>query len=132
MTMRRRAAITMTVLVCSAAMSGCGSHHASGSVVGDYRVVGGPAPGVDHPLRGVIWAYRGRVTWDQSSHSTAVAHVRTDAGGRFDLRLPVGEFTLIGSQGASESLPPSGCGSPLVVHVHASKSQTVHLVCSVP
>jgi hypothetical protein len=127
--MRRKAAVTLAVLICCPAMSGCGSHHESGSVGGDYRVVGGPFPGVNHPVRGIIWAYSGRVTWDQTSSSTAVGHVLTDSGGHFDLRLPVGEFTLFGSQGTSDSLSSSGCGSPVVVDVHASNSQTVHLVC---
>jgi hypothetical protein len=123
--------VTLAALICSPAMSGCGSHHESGTVSGDYRIVGGPAPGFNRPVRGVIWAYRGRVTWDLTSSSTAVAHVRTDSGGHFDVRLPVGEFTLFGSQGTSDSLSSGGCGSPLVVDVHASKSQTVHLVCGV-
>jgi hypothetical protein len=130
--MSQRAALTTVVLVGAAAMSSCGTPHESGSAVGDYRVVGGPAPGVNEPVRGTIWAFSGRVTWDHAFNSTAVAHVRTDSGGRFDLRLPAGEFTLFGSAGASDSLPSNGCGSPLVVDVHASKSQTVHLVCSIP
>ena len=129
--MSRRAAVTLAVLICSPVMSGCGTHHESGTVAGDYRVVGGPYPGVNHPVQGIIWAYRGRITWDQTSSSTAVAHVRTDSGGHFDLRLPVGEFTLFGSQGTSDSLSSSVCGSPLVVDVHAAKSQTVHLVCGI-
>jgi hypothetical protein len=123
--------VTLAVLICSPVMSGCGSHYESGTVGGDYRVVGGPAPGVNHPLLGTIWAYSGRVAWDQTSSSTAVAHVRTDSGGHFDLRLPVGEFTLFGSQGTSDSLSSSGCGLPQVVDVHASKPQTVHLVCGI-
>jgi hypothetical protein len=130
--MIRRAALAVTVLVCAAAVSGCGSHQEPGSVVGDYRQVGGPAPGVNHPVRGTIWAYNGRITWDHAFKSTAIAHVRTDSGGRFDLRLPVGQFTLFGSPGTSDSLPSNGCGSPLVVDVHASTAQAVHLVCSVP
>ena len=128
--MGRRAALTLAILVCASAMSGCGSHHESGSVVGDYRIVGGPAPGVNQPVQGTIWAFRGRVTWDDALHSTAAAHAGTDSGGRFDLRLPVGEFTLFGSQGnPSSALGREGCGPPSVVDVQASTSQIVHLVC---
>jgi hypothetical protein len=130
--MRRSPALTTAVAVCAIAMSSCGSNHEFGSVVGDYRLVGGPAPGINQGLRGTIWAYRGRVARDDALNSTAVAYVvRTDSRGRFDLRLPVGEFTVFGSHGSSSSLRRSGCGSR-VVDVHASESQSVHVVCDIP
>lgn len=120
------------------ALSACSGHHSdnpeqrSGTVVGQYHLVGGPAPGVARPQTGTIWAYEGQVKSSMLTTSTAVAHVRTDASGNFALSLRTGEYTLVGGEGQSDSAPPGLCGIPTVVHVKASARLKVDLVCSVP
>jgi len=130
--MTRSVTLTSGVLICTATLCGCGTPLGPGSVVGDDRMVGGPGPGISHPLRGTVRAYSGRVTRDEALLATAVAQVRTDSDGHFDLHLPAGEFTLIASRGNSSSHLADGCAQPQVVHVHASGSQTANLTCDVP
>ncbi len=113
------------------AVSCTGRNHApDGTVVGEYRLVGGPAPGVNEPYPGTIWAYTGSIGWARAKDARAFAHVSTDAAGRFSMSLPPGRYTLLGAGGGS--LDSSGCGSPTVVDVLASARVVAHLWCSVP
>ena len=70
------------------AVSGCASHRSQGTVVGEYRLVGGPAPGVNHPEPATIWAYAGHVDLSQMSHAKVAAHINTDGSGHFTLSAP--------------------------------------------
>jgi hypothetical protein len=114
-------------------VSGCGSaHHPQGAVVGQYRLVGGPAPGVNEPEAGTIWAYAGFIGMQHLVRTKAVEHVNTDSTGHFTLRLEPGDYTLLGAQGISRSVKRSGCGVAVHVTVTASTRSTVQLACSVP
>jgi hypothetical protein len=114
------------------ATSGCSRHRSEGTVVGEYRLVGGPAPGVNQPEPATIWAYAGHVDLSHMSHAKVAAHTNTDGSGHFTLSLRPGAYTLFGSQGLSSSVATDGCGVPVSVQVEASTRTTIDLVCSVP
>lgn len=119
-------------------LSACSGRHSDrpeerpGVVAGQYRLVGGPAPGLARPQTGTIWVYDGKVASSMLTHSIAIAHVRTDASGNFALSLEPGEYTLIGGEGQSDSAPSDLCGIPTIVDVKASVRLKADLVCSVP
>lgn len=122
----------VVVAVLLAVASGCSSHQPAGTVAGQYRLVGGPAPGVNQPEPATIWAFAGHVDLSQMSQAKVTAHTNTDASGHFTLSLNPGEYTLFGSQGLSSSVATDGCGAPVDVEVKASARTSVDLVCSVP
>ena len=119
-------------------LSGCSGHHsggskeASGVVAGQYTLAGGPAPGLARPQTGTIWAYSGDLDLARVQGAAAVAHVRTDASGKFSLSLKPGEYTLLGALGVASSEHSNGCGVPTVVHIKAAIHVKADLVCSVP
>jgi len=108
------------------------SHRSQGTIVGEYRLVGGPAPGVNQPEPATIWVYAGHVDLSQMSHAKVAAHTNTDDSGHFTLSLDPGAYTLFGSQGLSSSVATDGCGVPVSVQVEASTRTTIDLACSVP
>ena len=105
---------------------------APGIVVGQYRMSGGPAPGLNRPVPGTIWAYPGRLTLADIKTATASIHVNTDAVGRFRLSLSPGEYTILGALGLSRSVQRRGCGAPTSVDVRAAIVHRLTLWCSVP
>jgi hypothetical protein len=109
-----------------------GSHRSQGTIVGEYRLVGGPAPGVNQPEPATIWVYAGHVDLSQMSHAKVAAHTNTDGSGHFTLSLDPGAYALFGSQGLSSSVATDGCGVPVSVQVKASTRTTIDLACSVP
>ena len=58
---RSRLVVAAAVLIILAATGGCSLNESQGTVVGYYRLVGGPAPGVARPQFGTVWAYSGDV-----------------------------------------------------------------------
>lgn len=131
--MKRLAVVGTALAVVATVASGCTSNHPpTGTVAGTYRLTGGPSPGVNRAEPGTVWAYAGRVTLSQMLTIQAVAHVNTNAAGRYALTLRPGQYTLLGAQGLSHSVKADGCGAPVVVRVRASTRTSVDLVCSVP
>lgn len=114
------------------AATGCSDHQSAGTVTGQYRFVGGPAPGVNRAEPGTIWAYAGTVDLSRLQQAKAVAHVQTDVSGNFTLSLKPGRYTLLGSQGLSSSVTADGCGGPVLVVVKTSTRTSANVVCSVP
>jgi len=111
-------------------VAACGSQPTTeGALDGDYRIVGGPAPGIDKPYQGTVWAFAGNLDWAHVQEARPIAHVSTDTAGRFTMSLPPGGYTLFG---AGSSLTEDGCGAPVVVNIGAASRATAHLVCSVP
>src|SRR5665213_2944109 len=82
----------------------------TGTIVGQYRVAGGPAPGINRPEPGTIWAYAGRIDMSQLMRAESIGHVQTDSTGKFTLRLKPGEYTLLGAQGSGGTVKTIGCG----------------------
>jgi hypothetical protein len=112
------------------ALAAC-NNDPKGAVAGDYRFAGGPAPGLDRPLPGTIWAYPGHVGVSALDTAEPAGHVDTDAAGHFVLALSPGNYTLMGAQGVRHTEPESGCGTPMYVRVQASHRTTIHLLCDV-
>ncbi|MEO8889613.1 MAG: hypothetical protein ABI429_10050 [Jatrophihabitantaceae bacterium] len=104
----------------------------TGTVVGQYRIVGGPGPGINEAIPGTIWAYSGHRELSALLHARPVAHVNTDSTGEFTLSLAPGQYTLLAAQGRSRTIESSGCGVPVYVQIAASTGTRIDLICSVP
>jgi hypothetical protein len=105
---------------------------ARGVVTGQYRIVGGPAPGLPRPVQGTIWAYPGRLTIAELKTAKPIAQINTDAAGRYQIALAPGEYTLFAALGVSRSVQRRGCGTPTTITVHPSGNTRSAMVCSVP
>jgi hypothetical protein len=130
--MKRTTAATAVLVGVLLAATGCSDHESTGTVIGQYRLTGGPAPGVNRALQGTIWAYAGSIELSELDQAMAVAHVRTDASGNFTMSLKPGSYSLVGAQGSSGSVNADSCGAPVLVSITASTQTTGNLVCSVP
>ena len=79
-------------------VAACGSHPTTeGTLDGDYRIVGGPAPGINKPYQGTVWAFAGNLDWAHVREARPIARVSTDTAGRFTMSLSPGRYTLIGA-----------------------------------
>lgn len=121
----------VAIAVAGTVSVGCGSSSRNGLVVGQYSIVGGPAPGLERPLPGTVWAYAGRFSWPDVVKANPAAHVNTDEAGRFQLSLPPGKYTIVAT-GVSNSPKHRGCTEPVTVEVRASTRRQIKLVCDVP
>ena len=129
--MKHARVVPVVAVALTGIVAGCGSQSATeGALEGDYRIVGGPAPGIDKPYQGTVWAFAGNLDWAHAQEARPIAQVSTDTAGRFTMSLSPGRYTLFGAGGPS--LTKDGCGAPVVVSVGASSPATAHLVCSVP
>jgi hypothetical protein len=79
----RDAAPTMTTSTTRAA--------AVAEVIGEFRMVGGPAPGIDQPLAGRIEARR------ETNDGEIVATTQSGEDGAFRIELPPGTYAFVGS-----------------------------------
>jgi hypothetical protein len=93
-------------------------------VIGRFRIVGGPYPGENRPLDGVIEVHRGSTT------GALVERVPTSHG-RFDVSLATGRYVFVGR---SAGLTSGGQGCTTGRAIHVTKGQAVHVTvqCDVP
>lgn len=122
--------VSLGVALMGVVVAACGAQPTTvGTINGDYRIVGGPSPGIDKPYQGTVWAFAGALDWQHVPGIQPIAKVSTDTAGRFTMLLPPGRYTLFG---AGSSLTEDGCGAPVMVTIEGPSPVTVHLVCSVP
>lgn len=86
-----------------------------GTVTGMLRLVGGPAPGIDEPASGVVYAFT-----SSSLSGTQIAKAKTGSDGSFHLNLPPGTYYLAGTSpsfsiDSPPSTPPCRADGPVVV-----------------
>lgn len=123
---------TVAAVLTVVAAAGC-SGTDRGTVEGQYRLAGGPAPGLPRPQLGTIWAYAGKVSLADMRHAKPTRSTQTDRQGHYNLRLKPGEYTLLGALGVvGVSFEKNSCGLPVVIHVRPSQNSKVDLLCSVP
>lgn len=113
-------------------VSGCSQHPATGTIVGQYRLTGGPAPGLNQPVTGTIWVYPGVVELSGLPQAKPITQAQAGADGDFSVSLKPGTFSLIGSGQSTSLTATSGCGGPVLVDVKASSRTNINVVCSVP
>lgn len=141
--MKRQHAIVLA-LACVSGLAGCQSKKvittsgnaappgtsrtgaiAPGTIVGSFRMVGGPAPGTSRPLHGGITVHVGSAT------GTVVGKVVVGPSGWFSVNvLPDRRYILVGKS-PQMSGRPAGC--PAFHPVTVSPGDTVHVrvVCEV-
>ena len=120
--------LPLSAAVLLAAMTGCSIEGADdtpspqptptaiGGVSGTFRVSGGPYPGVDEPLSGIV-AFDGRGTEEV-----------TASDGTFALELPPGTYTVTG-QPQEGRFAPTTC-PPKTLTVVADQVSTVEVSCA--
>jgi hypothetical protein len=87
------------------------------TISGTFRIVGGPPPGIDHPITGTIVA-----TATSGRAYTAIA----GADGRYSLRVPRGTYTIVGH---SQQDQPGQCGGGAA---QVFRDTAVDVQCDVP
>ena len=96
-----------------------------GTIIGTFKLIGGPPPGEDIPARGtVIFA---QLRKDSESVKVAVK-----ASGRFSLHLPAGSWTVSASSPQFNHSEPGACGTQHPITVKVGKKTNVAVHCEVP
>jgi hypothetical protein len=95
---------------------------ADGTIVGTFRIQGGPYPGINRPLSGRIEIHLG-------SESGRVVATTTAKAGHFTVAVPTGRYVAVGRTGSGSSLL---CSSGEAKTVHATKTVNVAVYCDVP
>jgi hypothetical protein len=119
------AALALCLAGCAttAAASDHGSTASSqATIVGTFRIIGGPYPGINRPLSGVIKIHVG-------SESGRVVAVTTAKAGHFTVAVPPGQYVAVGTSGSQSSLI---CTSGEAKTVHAQKTSRFAVSCDVP
>lgn len=106
--------------------SGASTGH--GTVTGTLHLAGGPAPGTDKPVSGVVYAFT-----SSSVSGTAIVKVNTGSDGTFSLSLSPGTYYLAATSPSfaidpAPATPPCRGEAPAVV----SNGSTSHVevVCA--
>jgi hypothetical protein len=90
-----------------------------GTITGSLREVGGPAPGLDRAIGGVIRVTRSSNVWEGS----------TTGAGAFSVDLPVGTYTVTGTSPVILDGGVCSAGRPVVVA--RGRTTTVDVICSI-
>jgi hypothetical protein len=93
-----------------------------GSIIGTFRIQGGPYPGINRPLSGTIEIHVGSETGQVVATTTAKA-------GHFTVAVPAGRYVAVGRTGSGSSLL---CTSGEAKAVHATKTVHLAVYCDVP
>ena len=97
----------------------------TGSVIGTFRLIGGPEPGESVPARGtVIFAPLAK------GQATSVK-VTVSATGRFIAHIPAGTWKVTASSPQFNSNQSGACGAVHPITVKVSKSADVAVRCNV-
>ena len=128
--MRHHVLLGLTTLALLAA--GCGHSqstpgdltggHRDATIAGRFRIVGGPAPGINRPLSGRIEVHAGTAT------GKVVAVTSTTSSGVFSVSVPAGRYVLVGLTGHSTG---AACTSGLPTPV-AGQTARATVQCDVP
>jgi hypothetical protein len=98
----------------------------AGTVVGTFRLIGGPPPGESIPARGtVIFAPVAK------GQATSV-RVTVSATGRFIAHIPTGTWTVTASSPQFNSNERGACDAVHPITVKTGKSTHVAVRCDVP
>jgi hypothetical protein len=120
-------AVTAGLCLAACAASAATPNHpppnqADGTIVGTFRIQGGPYPGINRPLSGKIEIHAG-------SESGRVVATTTAKAGHFIVTVPAGQYVAVGRTGSGSSLL---CTSGEAKTVHATKTVHIAVECDVP
>jgi len=114
----------------------------AGTVVGTFRLIGGPPPGESIPARGTVIfnpVAKAQVTSGGTVIFAPVAkdqvtsvRVTVSATGRFIAHIPTGTWTITASSPQFNSNERGACGAVDPITVKAGKSTHVAVRCDVP
>jgi hypothetical protein len=106
--------------------SGADAPLKTGTIVGTFKLIGGPPPGENIPARGTV-------IFSPLTNDLAVS-VRTvvNASGRFSLRLTAGRWTVTASSPQFNHSEPGACGTQHPITVKVGKRTSVAVLCEVP
>jgi hypothetical protein len=90
-----------------------------GTISGSLREVGGPAPGLNRTIGGVIRVSRSSIVWEDS----------TTGAGTFSVDLPVGTYTVTGT--SPVILDGGVCSARGPVVVARGRTTRVDVICSI-
>jgi hypothetical protein len=120
---------TIGSLALGLCLVGCGSSSTPGNgngatptatIVGAFRIEGGPAPGINRPLDGQITIHAGTTTGHVVATVTAVS-------GHFRATVPPGRYVAVGKSDGESGIPCTGSATALAGH-----TSHVTVTCDVP
>jgi hypothetical protein len=94
----------------------------TGVVTGRFREVGGPAPGIDQALAGLIEVH------DQTATGPVVGYA-TSTHGQFTIAVPPGRYVLLGT---SPAVGGGSCSSTGTITVQVGVTSRGSVLCEVP
>ena len=97
------------------------------TVVGSFRIVGGPRPGESIPARGGIAFVR-----QQRVYSLVVEIVNVGATGRFIAHLPPGTWVVTGTTPQIRPTGSGACAAAMPIEVRADTRTSVIVQCDIP
>ena len=98
----------------------------TGTIVGTFKLIGGPPPGESIPARGTV-------TFSPLTNDMAVAVVTVVKGsGRFSLRLTEGRWTVTARSPQFNHGEAGACGTQHPITVKVGKRTNVAVLCEVP
>jgi hypothetical protein len=101
------------------------SPHKFGSVIGTFRLIGGPAD-ESIPTRGTV--FFAPIAGESSKSITLIV----TSTGRFETRIPTGQWTVTASSPHFASNAYHACGALHPLTVTVGKTAHVAVVCEVP
>jgi len=115
------------IFVCLTTTAGAAStSHQSGTVIGTFRIIGGPPPGLNLAIQGTV------IFIPKRSTQGLPVKVAVNATGRFVVRLRPGTWTATASSPHDNHNEHGVCGALHPVVVELDKSTRVAVLCEVP
>jgi hypothetical protein len=109
----------------------------TGTVVGTFRLIGGPPPGESIPVRGTVIFIplkQKRGSSLRVADPGSAVKVAVNATGRFIAHISTGTYTVTASSPQFDHNRPGACGTgvPITVTVKVGKSTSVAVRCDAP
>ena len=98
----------------------------TGTVVGTFRLIGGPPPGESIPARGTV------IFTSQKKDQGSSVRAAVNATGRFFLHIPAGTWKVTASSPQFNHSERGACGAVHPITVKVGKSTPVAVLCEVP
>lgn len=113
--------VSVLVVVLLAGLAACGGSDVTGRAVGALREVGGPAPGINHGIRGTIRIAGG---------AGQTQEVSTSSTGAFEVELSAGAYLVTGRSPEIND-GKSDCRAASKVVVKRDRTVRVDVICDI-
>jgi hypothetical protein len=126
-----RIRLSLGVVALAVCLAGCSSSTSApssrsqasdGTIIGSFRIVGGPSPGINNPLSGTIEIHLMSATGRVIATTTAVS-------GHFRVAVPPGDYVATGTSARQSGVP---CTSDSRTDVRAKATAHLTVSCDVP